>query len=147
DVACEVNVTPDRGYALSLRGIAREYHHATGVAFRDPAAEITPGVGTGFDIAINDDAPVRGVIGCQVFITRCVRGVDVTKPTPPWMVSRLALAGMRSISLPVDITNYVMLEMGQPLHAYDLDRLAGGITVRRATAGEKLTTLDGQERA
>lgn len=147
DVACEVNVTPDRGYALSLRGIAREYHHATGVAFRDPAAEITPGVGTGFDIAINDDAPVRGVIGCQVFITRCVRGVDVTKPTPPWMVSRLALAGMRSISLPVDITNYVMLEMGQPLHAYDLDRLTGGITVRRATAGEKLTTLDGQERA
>ena len=141
DVACEVNVTPDRGYALSLRGIAREYHHATGAAFRDPAA-LTPGVGDGFPIALKDDAPIRGVNGCSVFITRVVRGIDVTKPTPAFMVARLALAGMRSISLPVDITNYVMLELGQPIHAYDLDTLKAGITVRRARKGEKLTTLD-----
>jgi len=142
DVACEVNVTPDRGYALSLRGIAREYHHATGAAFRDPADAVNPAVGSGFPVQITDDAPMRGVPGCSVFITRVVRGIDVAKPTPAFMVARLALAGMRSISLPVDITNYVMLELGQPIHAYDLDTLKGGITVRRATKGEKLTTLD-----
>ena len=146
DVACEMNVTPDRGYALSVRGIAREYHHATGAAFRDPAAMFTPGVGQGFSVTLRDDAPLRGVPGCHVFITRTVRGIEVAKPTPPHMVARLSLAGIRSISLPVDITNYVMLEMGQPIHAYDLDQLAGGITVRRATRGEKLVTLDGSER-
>lgn len=143
DVACEVNVTPDRGYALSIRGIAREYHHATGAVFRDPASAITPEVGSGFVLEVKDHNPLRGVEGCQVFITRSVRGIDPLAPTPAFMVARLALAGMRSISLPVDITNYVMLELGQPLHAYDLDTLAGGITVRRALAGETLTTLDG----
>jgi phenylalanyl-tRNA synthetase beta chain len=73
--------------------------------------------------------------------------VDATKPTPPWMVSRLRLAGIRSISLPVDISNYVMLELGQPTHCYDQDTLSGDIVVRRALAGEKITTLDGKERA
>lgn len=147
DVACEVNVTPDRGYALSMRGIAREYHHATGAAFTDPVALLTPDHGSGFSIELKDDKPIRGVLGCQVFVTRSVRGIDPSRPTPVFMVQRLALAGMRSISLPVDITNYVMLELGQPIHAYDLDRLSGGITVRRARSGEKLTTLDGVERA
>jgi len=142
DVACEVNVTPDRGYALSIRGIAREYHHATGAAFRDPAQLMTPDIGSGFELVVKDEQPIRGVEGCQVFITRTVRGIDPAQPTPAFMVARLALAGMRSISLPVDITNYVMLELGQPLHAYDLDALSGGITVRRAAKGEKLTTLD-----
>lgn len=146
DVACEVNVTPDRGYALSMRGIAREYHHATGASFTDPVTLLKPDEGSGFAIALKDDTPIRGVQGCQVFVTRSVRGIDPTKPTPVFMVQRLALAGMRSISLPVDITNYVMLELGQPIHAYDLDRLNGGITVRRARSGEKLTTLDGVER-
>jgi phenylalanyl-tRNA synthetase beta chain len=147
DVACEVNVTPDRGYALSIRGIAREYHHATGARFSDPAAALSPENGSGFSIAIADDAPIRGSVGCEVFIARTVRGVDPSAPTPAYMVARLALAGIRSISLPVDITNYVMVELGQPIHGYDLDRLTGGITVRRATAGETLTTLDGLERA
>lgn len=146
DVAVEVNVTPDRGYALSIRGIAREYHHATGAAFTDPVSTVSPEVGAGFSVNVKDTAPIRGVVGCQVFIARAVRGINPTAPTPAFMVSRLALAGMRSISLPVDITNYVMLEFGQPIHGYDLDRLTGGITVRRATKGEKLTTLDNQER-
>jgi phenylalanyl-tRNA synthetase beta chain len=146
DVAIEVNVTPDRGYALSIRGIAREYHHATGAHFTDPASTVSPVVADGFPINLNDDAPIRGVPGCQVFVTRSVHGVDANAPTPAFIVSRLALAGVRSISLPVDITNYVMFELGQPIHGYDLDRLSGGITVRRAKKGEKLTTLDDQVR-
>lgn len=148
DVAIEVNVTPDRGYAFSIRGIAREYSHATGAEFRDPAerdfAELQPG--SGHTAIVDDTTPVRGNVGASEFVTRVVRGVDPSRPTPPWMVARLALAGMRSLGVLIDITNYVMLEIGQPLHGYDLDTLAGSITVRRATQGERMTTLDGQER-
>lgn len=148
DVAVEINVTPDRGYAFSLRGVAREYSHATGAEFRDPAerdfAELQPG--TGHVAIVDDQAPVRGRVGASEFVTRVVRGVDPSRPTPPWMIARLSLAGMRSLGVLIDITNYVMLELGQPLHGYDLDKLTGGITVRRARAGEKMTTLDGQER-
>ena len=146
DQAAEVNVTPDRGYCLSLRGIAREYSHATGTAFRDPADQVQPEQVEGFRLAIEDLAPIRGKLGCDRFEVRAVGNIDPTQPTPPWMVSRLKLSGMRSISLIVDITNYVMLELGQPLHAYDLDKLTGGITVRRAKTGETLKTLDGQVR-
>jgi len=146
DQAAEVNVTPDRGYCLSLRGIAREYSHATGTAFRDPAEQVQPEQVEGFRLAIEDLAPIRGKLGCDRFAVRAVGNIDPTQPTPPWMVSRLKLSGMRSISLIVDITNYVMLELGQPLHAYDLDKLTGGITVRRAKTGETLKTLDGQVR-
>lgn len=146
DSAVEVNVTPDRGYAFSLRGIAREYAHATGQPFTDPASLVTPSDASGFTVVIDDQAPVRGRVGAVGFVTRVVRGIDPTRPTPAWMVARLRLAGMRSISLPVDITNYVMFELGQPTHAYDLDTLHGGITVRRARHGETLLTLDGQER-
>ena len=150
DSAVEVNVTPDRGYAFSIRGIAREYSHATGVVFRDPAAgvpahERSAGAAV-FPVTIDDRAPIRGRIGSTVFVTRVVRGVDPTRPTPAWMVARLTLAGIRSISLVVDITNYVMLELGQPIHGYDLDKLTGGITVRRATPGESIVTLDDQTR-
>lgn len=147
DWAVEVNVTPDRGYALSVRGIAREYAHATGAAFRDPAGEVEVVDGSGFEVRVDDDAPIRGTVGCDVFVTRVVRGIDPARPTPAGMVARLTLAGMRSVSLPVDITNYVMLELGQPIHAYDLAKLDGGITVRRARAGERLVTLDDQDRA
>jgi phenylalanyl-tRNA synthetase beta chain len=144
DAAVEINVTPDRGYAFSIRGVAREYSHSTGAAFRDPALAVTPvEPAETFPVTIDDQAPIRGAAGVRAFTTRVVRGVDPARPTPPWMVARLKLAGVRSISLPVDITNYVMFELGQPTHAYDLATLSGGITVRRATAGERLETLDG----
>ncbi|MFM5904236.1 MAG: phenylalanine--tRNA ligase subunit beta, partial [Microbacteriaceae bacterium] len=146
DQAAEVNVTPDRGYCFSIRGVAREYSHATSTLFRDPMGHAHPDHAEGFALAIDDVAPIRGKLGCDRFSVRAVLGVDPAKPTPAWMVSRLKLAGMRSISLIVDITNYVMLELGQPLHAYDLDKLKGGITVRRAKVGETLKTLDGQVR-
>ncbi|MDQ1057819.1 phenylalanyl-tRNA synthetase beta chain [Arthrobacter globiformis] len=149
DQAAEINVTPDRGYAFSIRGVAREYAHATGTEFTDPASKVNaPAVlSGGYGVKINDDAPIYGKPGCDRFVARTVRGVDATRPTPPWMTSRLRLAGIRSISLPVDISNYVMLELGQPLHFYDQDKLSGDIVVRRAVAGEKLTTLDGKERS
>ena len=146
DFAVDVNVTPDRGYALSIRGIAREYAHSTGAVFHDPAEGVEVPVVSGFDVVVSDDAPIRGRAASPVFITRVVRGVDTGRPTPSVMLARLTLAGIRSVSLPVDITNYVMLELGQPVHAYDLDKLTGGIVVRRARPGETLTTLDHRAR-
>ncbi|MBK4347631.1 phenylalanine--tRNA ligase subunit beta [Lacisediminihabitans changchengi] len=146
DWAVEVNVTPDRGYAFSIRGIAREYANSTGADYRDPALAPTTVEASGVEVSVNDEAPIRGRQGCSVFVTRLVRGVDPSLPTPSWMVGRLTLAGIRSISLVVDITNYVMLELGQPLHGYDYDTLQGPIVVRRATPGETITTLDGQVR-
>ena len=151
DYSVEINVTPDRGYVLSMRGVAREYSNSTGAVFRDPARRpaLLDLVGTppsGFPVSVDDQTPIRGHVGCSVFMTRVVRDIDPSRTTPSWMASRLRLAGIRSISLPVDITNYVMFELGQPTHAYDLDKLSGGITVRRARAGETLVTLDDQTR-
>ena len=148
DQAAEINVTPDRGYAFSIRGVAREYAHATGTTFMDPASKVTAPATLqgGYGVKLNDDAPIYGKPGCDRFVARTVRGVDASRPTPPWMSARLRLAGVRSISLPVDISNYVMLELGQPNHCYDLDKLAGDIVVRRAVVGEKITTLDDKER-
>jgi phenylalanyl-tRNA synthetase beta chain len=150
DVAVDINVTPDRGYALSVRGVAREYSHATGAAFRDPGARPWAEVGLdddgAFAVSVDDRAPIRGRVGASEFVARIVRDLDPTKPTPAWMIARLSLAGIRSLGILIDITNYVMVELGQPIHGYDLDKLQGGITVRRATAGEKLETLDGKVR-
>ncbi|MEY4417772.1 MAG: hypothetical protein RIQ88_210 [Actinomycetota bacterium] len=146
DSAAEVNVTPDRGYCFSIRGIAREYSHATKSPFSDPANLVKPASPSGFNLNIVDDAPIRGKQGATKFVALQVNDVDATAATPPWMVSRLKLSGMRSISIVVDITNYVMLELGQPIHAYDLDKLSKGFGARRAKPNEKLITLDGQER-
>ncbi len=148
DQAAEINVTPDRGYAFSIRGVAREYAHATGTSFVDPASKVSAPASLqgGYGVKLNDDAPIYGKPGCDRFVARTVRGVDASRPTPPWMSARLRLAGVRSISLPVDISNYVMLEFGQPNHCYDLDKLSGDIVVRRAVAGEKITTLDDKVR-
>ncbi|ROP72112.1 phenylalanine--tRNA ligase subunit beta [Curtobacterium sp. PhB115] len=146
DAAVEINVTPDRGYVLSMRGVAREYAHATGATFHDPVDRVAPRTAEGFTVTVDDRAPIRGRVGASTFVTRVVRGIDPTAKTPAWMVSRLALAGVRSISLPVDITNYVMFELGQPLHGYDLSTVRGGLGVRRAAAGETLETLDGTVR-
>ena len=144
DEVVEINVTPDRGYCFSMRGVAREYGHATGAAFTDPAAavEITATEAGGVPVQLRDEAPLNGAEGCTRFVALEVEGVDPAAQTPRWMARRLTLAGMRPISLIVDVTNYVMLDLGQPLHAYDAEKLVGPITVRRARKGEKLTTLD-----
>jgi phenylalanyl-tRNA synthetase beta chain len=137
DEVIEFEIAPDRGYALSIRGVAREAALALGVEWRDPAAgETEPVHGEAYPVVV-DDPP-----GCPVFVTRVVTGIDPHRPTPRWMARRLQLAGMRPLSLAIDITNYVMLELGQPIHGYDRAALRGAIRVRRAASGEQLTTLD-----
>src|SRR4051812_11797240 len=137
----EFEINPDRAYALSLRGVARESALAYDVPFADPAARATPEPNDeGHPVVVEDPT------GCPVFVARSVSGLDPAARTPDWMARRLEQAGMRPISLAVDVTNYVMLELGHPIHGYDADRLAGPIRVRRASEGEHLTTLDGVER-
>lgn len=151
----EINITPDRGYTLSYRGVAREYHHSTGAKFTDPVialnkkvptpASALPDVKPDIEVQIDDNNPIHGVPGCDRYYARIVRGFDPAARTPNWMRRRLTRCGMRSISLAVDATNYVMMDLGQPMHAYDLDKIEGPIVVRRANEGEKLVTLDGKE--
>ncbi|EAP99379.1 phenylalanyl-tRNA synthetase beta subunit [Janibacter sp. HTCC2649] len=147
DEVVEVNVTPDRGYCFSLRGIAREFALSTGREFRDPARlDVAEANGDGYAVSLADERPLDGRSGCDRYVARVVRGVDTTATSPQWMQKRLTQVGMRPISLAVDVTNYVMMLLGQPLHAFDLDTLSGSIGTRRARAGEKLTTLDDVER-
>jgi phenylalanyl-tRNA synthetase beta chain len=132
----DIAVTPDRGYCLSIRGIARESAQAADVTFTDPVDRVIPAESTdGYPVELQSDA-------CPLFVALTVTGIDPTRPSPRWLARRVQLAGMRSISLAVDITNYVMLETGQPIHAYDAELLDGAIVVRKAAEGEKLTTLD-----
>ncbi|GAA2004492.1 phenylalanine--tRNA ligase subunit beta [Brevibacterium samyangense] len=139
----DVNITPDRGYQLSMRGIAREYAMLRKQPFADPAhREVNAPTEDGYPVVLADDAPIHGVPGCDRLTALTVRGIDPTRQTPFWMRRRLLEAGMRPISLTVDVTNYVMLELGQPLHAYDLEKFGDRMVVRRAKAGETLTTLD-----
>uniref|UniRef100_A0AAU3HSF8 Phenylalanine--tRNA ligase beta subunit n=1 Tax=Streptomyces sp. NBC_01393 TaxID=2903851 RepID=A0AAU3HSF8_9ACTN len=141
DEVLDIAVTPDRGYALSLRGVAREAAIAYGLPLRDPALLDVPAPNAfGHPVQISDP------MGCDRFTARTVTGLDPDAQSPIWLRRRLQKAGMRPVSLAVDITNYVMLELGQPLHAYDRSRVQGTIGVRRAERGEKLTTLDGVKR-
>ncbi|MER7809001.1 phenylalanine--tRNA ligase subunit beta [Streptomyces sp900116325] len=141
DEVLDIAVTPDRGYCLSMRGVARETAIAYGLPLRDPALLDVPAPNAfGYPVMIADP------IGCDRFTARTVVGLEPEARSPIWLQRRLQKAGMRPISLAVDITNYVMLELGQPLHAYDRTRVEGPIGVRRAQQGEKLTTLDGTVR-
>ncbi|MFI5937047.1 phenylalanine--tRNA ligase subunit beta [Actinoplanes sp. NPDC051494] len=142
DTVIDVEITPDRGYEMSVRGIARELSYPYAAAYTDPGVASVPGGTADAPYAVRIDDPV----GCDRFSARVVRGIDPSAPSPDFIQRRLVAAGIRSISLAVDITNYVMLELGQPMHVFDLNRLRGGLVVRRAHQGEKLTTLDGVAR-
>src|SRR5215213_7001650 len=132
----DIAVTTDRGYCLSIRGIARESAQAVDVGFTDPVDRVVPAeIASGYRVELQSDA-------CPLFVALTVTEIDPNRPSPRWLARRVQLAGMRSISLAVDITNYVMLETGQPIHAYDAELLDGPIVVRKAAEGEKLTTLD-----
>lgn len=144
DTIFEVNLTPNRGDCMSVQGVAREVAAARAKPLHAPA--INPVTAT-----INDTFPVRiegqptDSVACSKFVGRVVRGIRPNAVSPFWMQERLRRAGLRPISAVVDITNYVMLELGAPMHAYDLGRLNGGINVRFAKQGEKLKLLDGRE--
>jgi phenylalanyl-tRNA synthetase beta chain len=141
DAVLDIAVTADRGYCLSVRGLAREAGAALDVPFHDVTAVLPPVDGAAYPVSVSDP------VGCDQFSARALTGLDPTAPTPSFIASRLRSAGMRSISLAVDVTNYVMLETGQPLHAFDRARLSGSLGVRRAAVGERLATLDGAVRS
>ncbi len=141
DDVIEFEINPDRAYALSVRGVAREAATAYGLGFDDPALTLpATAAGAGYPVKVEDPD------GCDVFVALTVDGFDPSRPSPRWLARRVQLAGMRPISLAVDVTNYVMLELGQPIHGYDAAALRGPIVVRRASSGETLTTLDGVTR-
>ena len=141
DDVLDIAITPDRGYALSARGIAREVAIAYDRPFDDPVdrPETLPA-------PAKDRAPAHcasdDLEACPLFTLRTITGIDPSRPSPQWMRNRLRDSGMRSVSLAVDITNYVMLELGQPLHAFDLDTLQGAVRADRAKPGGKLETID-----
>lgn len=140
DASIEVDLTPNRGDCLSLAGLAREVGALYDVPVSRPVvATVAP---------VSDEVrsiEVLAPAACPRFLGRVIRNVDLSRPTPLWMVERLRRSDVRSIDAAVDITNYVMLELGQPMHAYDLAEIDGGIRVRMAEEGEKLVLLDGQE--
>jgi phenylalanyl-tRNA synthetase beta chain len=140
DQIIDVDLTPNRSDCLSVAGLARE----VGVLNK---TDVTPVNVIPAQVVIDDTFSVRvdAADACPRYLGRVVRGVDVSAQTPLWMVEKLRRSGIRSIDPIVDITNFVMLELGQPMHAFDLANLSGSVVVRMATAGEKITLLDGQD--
>ena len=139
DHVLEVDLTPNRADCLSVRGLARDLSAVTGDSFQaSPVEPVLPRTRATFPVRL--DAPGD----CPRYVGRIIQGVDLEAATPIWMVERLRRAGLRSRHPVVDVTNYVLLELGQPLHAFDLARLEKGIHVRRASSGETLELLDGQ---
>lgn len=139
----DIAVTPDRGYALSIRGLAREYAIATGAKFTDPGVtlpELPEANGNAVQAASDDRQ------SCDLLVLHTLGNFNPAAPTPDFIKSRLASVGVRSISLAVDVTNYVMFEIGQPLHAFDADKVSGTIRARRAKVNETLETLDHTKR-
>jgi phenylalanyl-tRNA synthetase beta chain len=140
DASLELKLTPDRPDCLGLHGLARDLAAQFRLPFTAPAIDAVPAVGTRtFPVHLTAGA------GCPRYCGRVVEGIDVTAATPLWMAERLRRAGLRPISPVVDVANYVMLELGQPLHGFDLARLQDGIEVRRARAGEPIKLLDERE--
>ena len=143
DEVLDISVTPDRGYALSMRGMAREVAISQGVSFVDPGnslADLPEAAGSAIQAASDDYE------ACDLLVLRTLGNYNPAAPTPDFIKARLAAVGVRSISLAVDLTNYVMFELGQPLHAFDADKITGTIRARWAKKGEELETLDGIKR-
>lgn len=139
DTLFTLKITPNRADCLSIKGIAREVAALTGCAFRQPEIKQLP-VSSAKTQAVKIAAPDD----CGVFFTRVIEGVNARAASPAWLVQRLARCGIRSVSALVDIGNYVMLEIGQPMHVFDADKLSGCLTVRRAQNGETLACLNGK---
>lgn len=140
DKSLDVDLTPNRADCLGIKGIAREVGVLNNLDVTAPQiTAVNPGIQDALEITL--EAPAA----CPRYLGRVVRGIDVSKPTPLWMKERLRRSGVRSIDAVVDITNYVLLELGHPMHAFDLQSLSENIVVRMATPDEKLTLLDGQE--
>jgi phenylalanyl-tRNA synthetase beta chain len=139
DAVLEVKLTPNRADCLSILGLAREVAAITGVSLKQPPSEPAPSHGSG-----HRGVRIEDPLACPRFCARVIEGIDANAPTPAWMRQRIERSGIRSISAIVDVTNYVMLELGQPLHAYDDALLDGDVVVRFARLGEQLTLLNGQ---
>lgn len=140
DLTVDVDLTPNRGDCLSLKGLAREVGVLNNLEVTYPEIPaVAPQIDTTF--------PVEVIAGeqCPRYLGRVIEGVDLSLPSPPWLTERLRRCGLRSIDPVVDVTNFVLIEQGQPMHAFDLARLQGGITVRMALIEDKLTLLSGQE--
>lgn len=140
DTTIDIDLTPNRGDALSVRGLAREVGLLCDVAVTAPSIPAVP-ASTDAVFGVRLSQPED----CPRYLGRVIEGIDIARPSPLWMRERLRRSGLRSIDPVVDVTNYVLLELGQPMHAFDLDRLRGGIDVRRAIPGERITLIDGRD--
>ncbi len=139
DRVIEIGLTPNRADCLGMAGIAREVALLNGLTVTAPSfAPVPERIADTFPVELQ--APDH----CPRYVGRVIRGVDLSRPSPLWMQEKLRRCGLRSIDAVVDVTNYILLELGQPMHAFDLDKLQGGIIVRTAGAGESLDLLDGQ---